>query len=155
MIDPKNYYEKKKLIESMNSTLSKQEVMLRGSNFSKLSQEFKNTFGGIDDLFVNKTPTNLTAAEYALREQQRLEEWRKEELSKRYAANQHKLLTSIKGMLKDFEGYQLLLQSDSYRQLQELVQAIETVPDILPEDTAVTSAYLDALRYGLLRMKTP
>ena len=137
MTDPKNFYKRQAIIPD-------KPVM-------ELSSEFKNNFGSIDDLFVNKTRSNMTAAEYALREQQRLAQWHKEDLSKRYAANQHKLLTSIKAVLKDFEGYQLLLQSDSYRQLQELVQAIETVPDI-PTNSDIISAYLDSLRYGIERM---
>ena len=152
MTDPKNFYKKKSLANFLGSVKPEASVM-------KISREFKNSFGSIDDLLVNKIQPKLTAAEHALREQQRLEQWRKEELSKRYAANQHKLLTSIKGMLKDFEGYQLLLQSDSYRQLQELVQAIETVPDTSPVDAAINSEYLDAymnaMRYGVGRMKSP
>lgn len=141
MIDPKNCYK-------LQSIIPDKPIM-------ELSSEFKNSFGSIDALIEHKTRPNMTAAEHALREQQFIEQWRKEELSKRYVASQQVLLTSIKALLKDFEGYQLLLQSDSYRQLQELVQAIETVPVIPPENTPVNSAYLDALRYGLGRMTSP
>ena len=155
MTDPKNFYKKKSIVDFLGSVKPEPQSSISDASIMKLSSEFKNTFGGIDDLFVNKTRPNMTAAEHSLREQQRLEQWRKEELRKRYAVSQDKLLTSIKDMLKDFEGYQLLLQSDSYRQLQELVQAIETVPDIPFGDTAAASAYLDALRYGLGRMKSP
>ena len=141
MIDPKDCYK-------LQSIIPDKPIM-------KLSGEFKNSFGSIGDLIEHKTRPNLTAAEHALREQQFIEQWRKEELSKRYAVSQQKLLTSIKAVLKDFEGYQLLLQSDSYRQLQELVQAIETVPVIPPENTPASSAYITALRYGLVRRKSP
>ena len=141
MIDPKDCYK-------LQSIIPDKPTM-------KLSGEFKNSFGSIDGLIEHKTRPNLTAAERALREQQFIEQWRKEELSKRYAVSQQKLLTSIKAVLKDFEGYQLLLQSDSYRQLQELVQAIETVPVIPPENTPASSAYITAMRYGLVRRKLP
>lgn len=154
MTDPKNFYKKKSLVGFLGSDRPKPQSSAPDASIMKPISEFKNNFGSIDDLFVNKTRSIMTAAEYALREQQRLEQWRKEELRKRYAVSQHKLLTSIKDMLKDFEGYQLLLQSDSYRQLQQLVEAIENVPESSPEQ-ANHDAYFDALRYGLEMMKSP
>lgn len=154
MIDPKNFYKKKSLVDFLGSVRPEPQSSISDASIMKLNSEFKNNFGSIDDLLVNKTRSNMTAAEYALREQQRLERWRKEELRKRYAASQHKLLTSIKDMLKDFEGYQLLLQSDSYRQLQQLIEAIENVPESSPEQ-AIHDACFDTLRYSLGMMKSP
>ena len=151
MTDPKNFYKKKSLVGFLDSVKPKPQSSTLDASIMKPISEFKNNFGSIDDLFVNKTRSNMTAAEHALHEQRRLEHWRKEDIRKRYAVSQHKLLTSIKAVLKDFEGYQLLLQSDSYRQLQELVQAIEAVPDI-PTNSDIISAYLASLRYGVERM---
>lgn len=153
MNDPRNYYKKKTLVDFLGSAKSESQSAIPEASILKLSQEFKNSFGGINDLFIHKTP-NPTAAEHRHREEQRLKQWRKEEVTRRYTRNQQKLLSSIKGLLKDFEGYQLLLQSDSYRQLQQLVQDIENVPESAPEE-AINNAYLDALRYGLGMMKSP
>jgi len=153
MTDPKNVYKKKSIVDFLGSVKPKPQSTIPDASIMKLSQEFKNSFGGINDMLIPKTP-NLTAAEHRIIEEQRLQQWRKDELTRRYTRNQQKLLSSIKGMLKDFEGYQLLLQSDSYRQLQQLVEDIENMPESSPEQ-AMHDAYLDALRYGLGMMKSP
>ena len=133
MNDPKNFYKKKTLVDYLGSVKPESQSVISESSLLNLSQEF---------------------AEYSIREKQRRLQWRKDELTRRYTQNQQKLLSYIKGMLKDFEGYQLLLQSDSYRKLQQLVEDIENVPEFSPEQE-INSAYLDALRYGLGRMKSP
>ena len=153
MIDPKNFYKKKTLVDYLGSIKPEPQSVIPEASPLKLSQEFKNSFGGINDLLIPKT-SNLTAAEHSIREEQRRLQWRKDELIRRYTQNQQKLLSSIKGMLKDFEGYQLLLQSDSYRKLQQLVEDLENVPEFSPEQE-INNAYLDAIRYGLGRMKSP
>lgn len=154
MNDPRNFYKKNPITDYLGSIQPKSQSIIPDETLLTISQEFKNKYSGLGDLLLHKTDNNLTAAEYSLREEQRLQQWKREEHTRRYNRNQQKLLTTLKGMLKDFEGYQLLLQSDSYRQLQESVQE-ENVPEEVPEVTSATKAYLDALRYGLGRMKSP
>ena len=155
MNDPRDYYKKRSIVDFLGSVTPTPMSSIPESSLTKLHQEFKNNFGGLDDLFIRKTGNNLTAAEHMLREEQRIKQWKKEEITRRYTRNQQKLLSSIKGLLKDFEGYQLLLQSESYRELQQLIQDIENVPETSPADKAISDAYIDALKYGIGRMNSP
>ena len=107
-----------------------------------------------NDVFDHKTiERKLTATEVRMQQEKKLAERKHRAIEREYNASRIKLLNTIKDMLKEFEGYQLLLQSDSYKQLQQMVEQIESAGDNVDKTSAIEDAYLNALCYGIGQLK--
>ncbi len=88
----------------------------------------------------------MTATEIHMQQEKERAERKQRAIDREYRANRVRLLKAISDMLKEFEPYQLLLQSENYTKLEELLRKIEEAGE---NGSAIEEAYLDALRYGM------
>jgi hypothetical protein len=125
-------------------------------------QASKDAYGGmhgVDDI-ISTAPKPPTASDLALQTERAEMQRRIDFTHRRYTQSQAKLLQAIKGVLHEFAPYQLLLQSESYRNLEELVAHITADAKQSDQDAAemmqrMNEAYMDALRYRLGGIKSP